>query len=105
MAVLFNPFLIPIVAIAGYFLYRIVDSCNKSHAETVKHKADAELKITLAQRGMSPSEIERVVMAGRDQATGAENAEPAEYQFTTPLPPNKRPSQPSHRHFAETQGY
>ena len=86
---LFNPFLIPIVAIVAYFVYCLVDSISKHAAAASKHRADAELKMTLAQQGMSADEILRIV-----------NGQPTENPWsgsrsaasTGPVAPRKQPT-------------
>jgi hypothetical protein len=93
---LFNPFLIPIVAIGGYFLHQIICSIAESYTATSKHRADTELKMQLVQRGMSASEIERVLTA----TAGGKTTAPEE-DFGAPMPPHKRPTSPLN----ETQPY
>lgn len=103
MAVLFNPFLIPIVALIGYFLYRMVDSIAQAMSASSQHRDDAELKMTLANRGMSAEEIQRVVSVGREPGRGNfDETAPYPQQaplhqtnayYGEPLPPHKRPSQ------------
>lgn len=59
----FVVFLIPIVALICVFVFRAVEAIAKSSSEAAKHRSDNELKMVLAQRGMSASEIERIVAA------------------------------------------
>jgi hypothetical protein len=102
VSLLFNPFLIPIVAIIGYFAYRIIDSIAVAHRESSKHRQDTELKMVLAQRGMSAEEILRVVNADvSDQRRDSASASyPGDYQqagYQPPggaMPPRKRPGTP-----------
>lgn len=93
---LFNPFLIPIVAIGGYFLHQIICSVAESYTATSKHRADTELKMQLVQRGMSASEIERILSA----TVGGAVSEPRE-DLGAAMPPHKRPTSPLN----ETQPY
>ena len=64
-------FSIPIVALVSFFLYSTIDALAKASTEAAKHRSDNELKMVLAQRGMSAAEIERVV-AARPRTTGGE---------------------------------
>lgn len=63
MSLLATPFTIPIVAIACVFLWLIINSIVSGVRGIVKHRNEVELKQTLANRGMSADEIERVVQA------------------------------------------
>ena len=56
-------FSIPIVALVSFFLYSTIYDLAKASTEAAKHRSDNELKMVLAQRGMSAAEIERVVAA------------------------------------------
>jgi|GEM_PF-5787552 hypothetical protein len=63
-----SPFSIPIVAIAGVFIWLSIVAISEATTAAKKHQADVDLKRTLAQQGMSPEEIAMVVQAGRDGA-------------------------------------
>jgi hypothetical protein len=73
-------------------LTTIVDSCNKAFVAKEKHRAEAELKKVLAERGMSAADILEIVSAkpsgGRKRDSSSETGEP----FATPLPPYKTPT-------------
>lgn len=58
-----SPMMIPIIAIVGVFLWLIIHSIVAGVQGIVKHRNELELKQTLAQQGMSASEIERVIQA------------------------------------------
>lgn len=110
---LFNPFLIPIVAIVGYFGYKAIEAVSHSYTAVARHKSENELKLVLAQRGMSADEIVRVVSAGQVSAgnglatsddrdsEGTANPNYREYVVNAaPLPPGK--SQPVARYASRT---
>lgn len=93
-------FSIPIVALVSFFLYSTIDALAKASTEAAKHRSDNELKMVLAQRGMSAAEIERVVAA---KPGGTVGEEPLDGQYVAAggavraggaLPPNKH--QPLH---------
>jgi hypothetical protein len=68
-----SPFSIPIVAIASVFIWLSITTVAEAISAAKKHQADAELKRSLAERGMSADEIAMVVRAGRGK-----HKEPAE---------------------------
>lgn len=91
---LFTLFAIPVVAVLGVFTYLIVQAVAQSVCEASKHRADAELKIALAQRGMSAAEIEQIV-AARPGATSHRAPYANERQTpSTAMPPQKEPVSP-----------
>lgn len=67
MAIFASAFVIPIVAIGGVFLWMTVQAILTGVSDIVKHRNEIELKQTLADRGMSAEEIERVVRATPDK--------------------------------------
>ncbi|WP_164103204.1 fructosamine kinase family protein [Candidatus Laterigemmans baculatus] len=92
---LFSPFAIPVVAILGAFTYLVIQAVAQAISQARRHRMDVELKIALAERGMSAAEIERVVTAmparsGKDFPEPSERATPS-----SPLPPHK--SLPPHQ--------
>ncbi len=94
-SLLFNPFLIPIVAIVGYFGFKAIEAVSSSCTAVSRQKSETELKLVLAQRGMSADEIIRVVSAGREELNVGENGINA-----APLPPSK--GQPATRYASST---
>lgn len=87
---LFSPFAIPIVAIVGTFGYLAIQAVAQAIAETRKHRINAELKIALAERGMSAAEIERVITAAPKDG-GVEFPDTSERVTpSSPLPPSKQ---------------
>ena len=96
---LFSPFAIPIVAILATFGYLAVHAIAQAVCKAKMHRVDAELKMALADRGMSAAEIERVVTA--KSKGGGKRCSPTAARYTTarttptsPLPPHK-PTAPS----------
>jgi hypothetical protein len=90
MHLLFNPFLIPIVAILAFAVWMMIDAISRRTAEVRKHRADVELKIILAQRGMSADEILRVVSAPVAPEVASADAAPAnQLPSGVPAPPWK----------------
>lgn len=82
-------FFIPIAAILAVFVYLTVQSLAQAICEASKHRADAELKIALAQRGMTAEEIERVVSA---KPHAVDDEAPYAHDRRTPstaIPPHK----------------
>lgn len=84
-------FMVPIIATVGFFIFIVVQAIANSLSSVAKHRADAELKIVLAQRGMSAEEIVQVVTAKVDGALSS----PASPRCASgqndvyPLPPRK----------------
>lgn len=81
-------FAIPIVALLGTFVYLSIQVVAQAMCEASKHRSDAELKITLAQRGMSAEEIERVVRAKPASAPDS-IASASDRQPSSAMPPRK----------------
>lgn len=67
MAIFASVFMIPIGAIGGVFIWMTVQAILTGVCDVVKHRNEIELKQTLADRGMSAEEIERVVQATPDK--------------------------------------
>lgn len=97
MTMLFSPFAIPIVAILATFGYLAVQAVAQAVCASRKHRVDAELKIALAERGMSAAEIERVVTAtpgggGKEFPSPSERSPSERSTPSFPLPPHKHPA-------------
>lgn len=61
-----SPVILLIVVFGAVFLWQIIQSILTSVSDIVKHRNEIELKQTLADRGMSAEEIERIVKATPD---------------------------------------
>lgn len=85
----FAVFLIPIVAVVGYFLFRTIEAIAKASVESERHRSDNDLKKTLAQRGMSAAEIERVLAAKPGGSVDDARFTHDSAQPGAPLPPHK----------------
>jgi CRISPR/Cas system CMR subunit Cmr4 (Cas7 group RAMP superfamily) len=57
-----SPFTIPIVAIAGTFLWLTISALAKAVHDIVRHRNEIELKQVLVERGLGAEEIERILL-------------------------------------------
>jgi hypothetical protein len=95
MPIMFSPsvivFMVPIIAIVGFFIFIVVQAVANSLSSVAKHRADAELKIVLAQRGMSAEEIVQVVTAkvNADGGSTSQQRVGLGHSEAHPLPPRK----------------
>lgn len=93
-----SAFAIPIVALLACFVYLIVQAIAGAICEARQHRADVELKMALARRGMSADEIVRVVTARRGAAS---ESAPYATETLTPsaaMPPHKAAQAPLEAH-------
>jgi len=64
-----SPFIIPVVAIGGVFLWMIISAIVSGVQSIVRHRNEVELKQMLVDRGMSADEIVRIVEASGQNET------------------------------------
>ncbi len=76
-ALFLSPFGVGTVAIISVFAWLIVASIADAVSSVMKRRTDADLKLELLARGLSPDEIVRIVEAGREQ----EDSESAEQLY------------------------
>lgn len=95
----FAVFLIPIVAVVAFFIFRTVEAVAKATSDAQKHRSDNELKMTLAQNGMSAAEIERVIAAKPGMNRADLESDPQTPFPGSPLPPHKNASHKNASHF------
>ena len=65
-----SPFIIPVVAIGGVFIWLIISAIVSGVQSIVRHRNEVELKQMLVDRGMNADEIVRIV-----EASGQSSAE------------------------------
>jgi hypothetical protein len=97
MAFFTSPMAIPIVSVLAVFSWFIISSVAESMASVARHRVDAELKQTLAMRGMNAEEIERVINAGKKNKKESGRSEhglaaitPPDLRETVAMPPVKQ---------------
>ena len=59
----YSPFTIPIVAIAGTFIWLSISAMAKVVYGIVRHRNEIELKQAMIERGLKADEIERILVA------------------------------------------
>lgn len=72
MSLFASPFSIPIAAIVCVFGWMIIQAIVSGVSGIVKHRNEIELKQSLADRGMSADEIERIVLASSPREAESE---------------------------------
>jgi hypothetical protein len=71
MQIFYSPAAIPIVAIISVFVWLTISAIAETVQKIVKSRDEIQLKQTLADRGLSAEEIERIVVASSSDEDSA----------------------------------